>query len=74
MAFSEAQTAQWEPVEYPSLNPILMRPVAAGLWRLHETFDGTYTVDDLFDIIEVMDVDVENKARQNKWAADHPRG
>lgn len=48
-----------------------MRPVAAGFWRLHETFDGTYTVDDLLDILEVIDVDVENRARARKWAEDH---
>jgi hypothetical protein len=40
-----------------------MRPVEAGFWRLHETFDGTYTIDDLFDIIEMMDVQLENRAR-----------
>jgi hypothetical protein len=44
-----------------------MRPVAAGLWKLHETFDGTYTVDDLFDIIEVLDVQTENQARHQDW-------
>jgi hypothetical protein len=40
-----------------------MRPVEAGLWKLHETFDGTYTADDLLDINEVMDVMSENKYR-----------
>jgi hypothetical protein len=40
-----------------------MRPVEAGLWNLRETFDGTYIVDDLLDIIEVMDVKAENSAR-----------
>jgi len=45
-----------------------MRPVAAGLWRLHETFDGTYSVDDLFDILEIMDVEIENRARAQKAA------
>jgi hypothetical protein len=51
---------------------MLMRPVAAGLWRLHETFDGTYTVDDLLDICEVMDVQSENRARAARWFKDHP--
>jgi hypothetical protein len=37
-----------------------MRPVEAGFWKLHETFDGTYTADDLFDILEVMDFKAEN--------------
>jgi hypothetical protein len=44
-----------------------MRPVEAGVWKLHETFDGTYIVDDLFDINEVLDVQVENKNRSSAW-------
>jgi hypothetical protein len=46
-----------------------MRPVEAGLWKLHETFDGTYTVDDLLDINEVLDVQAENQQRFNEWKA-----
>lgn len=44
-----------------------MRPVEAGLWKLHETFDGTYTVDDLLDINEVLDIKLENKIRVEEW-------
>ncbi len=44
-----------------------MRPVEAGFWKLHETFDGTYVVDDLLDINEIMDVRTENKVRGNAW-------
>jgi hypothetical protein len=44
-----------------------MRPVAAGMWKLRESFDGTYTVDDLLDICEVMDLQIENRARQEQW-------
>jgi hypothetical protein len=40
-----------------------MRPVEAGVWKLHETFDGTYTIEDLFDINEVLDVQHENRWR-----------
>lgn len=40
-----------------------MRPVEAGLWKLHETYDGTYNVDDLFDIHELLDVRSENNLR-----------
>jgi hypothetical protein len=43
-----------------------MRPVAAGLWRLHETFDGTYIVEDLIDINEILDVQAENSARARR--------
>jgi hypothetical protein len=38
-------------------------PVAAGLWRQHELWDGTYTLDDLLDILEVMQVARENSRR-----------
>jgi hypothetical protein len=38
-------------------------PVSAGLWRQHELWDGTYTFDDLLDIVEVMQVKSENERR-----------
>lgn len=46
-----------------------MRPVDAGLWRLHETFDGTYVVDDLMDVLELLDVQAENRYRAEDHAA-----
>lgn len=39
------------------------------MWKLHETFDGTYTVDDLLDINEVLDVRAENGARAAAYRA-----
>jgi hypothetical protein len=42
---------------------MVWRPVAAGLWRQHETFDGTYDVQDLFDALEFLDVKEENQRR-----------
>lgn len=51
-----------------------MRPVEAGMWRLHETYDGTYTVDDLLDINEVLDVRAENQARAHDWRARQANG
>jgi hypothetical protein len=44
-----------------------MRPVEAGLWKLHETYDGTYIIDDLLDILEVLDVKAENQARASEY-------
>lgn len=44
-----------------------MRPVEAGFWKLHETYDGTYIADDLLDINEMMDVVIENKNRAAIW-------
>jgi len=38
--------------------------VAAGLWRQHETWDGTYTVDDLIEINLLLDVIEENKLNE----------
>ena len=38
-------------------------PVAAGFWRQHELWDGTYTLDDLLDILEMMRVSAENDRR-----------
>ena len=52
---------------FPSLDPLLWRPVAAGLWRQHETFDGTYDVLDLCNVLEFLDVKEENTERYVVW-------
>jgi len=33
------------------------------MWRQHELWDGTYTLDDLMDCIELMKVKAENERR-----------
>jgi len=38
-------------------------PVMAGMWRQHELWDGTYTLDDLLDAVEVIRVKRENEYR-----------
>ena len=38
-------------------------PVAAGMWQQHELWDGTYNLDDLLDITELIRVRRENEAR-----------
>lgn len=38
----------------------------AQLWRQHETWDGTYTFQDLLDIHEALDVRDENEQRARK--------
>ena len=38
-------------------------PVAAGFWKQHELWDGTYTLDDLLDIVELIRVRNENQIR-----------
>ena len=34
-----------------------------GLWRQHELWDGTYTLDDLLDAVELICVRRENEKR-----------
>lgn len=51
---------------------MVWEPVAAGLWRQHETFDGTYDVDDLFDALEFIQVRDENRRRYAAWRKAHP--
>ena len=36
-------------------------------WRQHELWDGTYTLDDLMDITEIIAVDQENKYRDQDY-------
>ena len=37
--------------------------VAAGIWKQHELRDGTYILDDLLDIVELIRARNENQAR-----------
>jgi hypothetical protein len=37
--------------------------VIVGAWRQHEVWDGTYTLDDLFDWHEMQSVKMENDRR-----------
>ena len=47
----------------PNIDEFLFLPVAAGYWRQHELWDGTYTLDDLLDITEMIRVMRENEQR-----------
>ncbi|MDO5435264.1 MAG: hypothetical protein Q4G19_02735 [Clostridia bacterium] len=38
----------------PNTDEVLFLPVVLGCWRQHELWDGTYTLDDLLDILEVI--------------------
>ena len=46
---------------------MLYAPVLAGYWKQHEIWDGTYTLDDLLDITEVMIVKNENERREQEY-------
>jgi len=48
----------------------LFLPVAAGFWRQHELWDGTYTLDDLPDIVELIRVRRENEKRAAEAAKE----
>lgn len=47
---------------------LLYIPVTLGHWKQHELWDGTYTLDDLFDLIEALAVNQENKLRAQEFA------
>ena len=55
--------APWIPAEAPNLDELAFLPVAAGYWRQHELWDGTYTLDDLLDVVELIHVSRENQRR-----------
>ena len=40
----------------PNLDEFLFLPVSAGMWQQHELWDGTYTIDDLLDAVELIAV------------------
>ena len=40
----------------------------AGMWKQHELWDGTYTLDDLLDAQESLIVKNENQRRASEWA------
>ena len=50
-------------MKYPNIDEFLFLPVAAGFWKQHELWDGTYTLDDLLDIAELVQVRRENEFR-----------
>ena len=51
-----------------NVEEILFVPVLEGYWRQCELWDGTYTFDDLLDILEVIDVKHENERRAEEAA------
>ena len=55
--------------ECPNLDEFLFLPVSAGMWKQHELWDGTYTLDDLLDAAELIRVKRENENRAADSAA-----
>ncbi len=50
------------------VDEFLFLPVSAGMWKQHELWDGTYTLDDLLDIVELIRVQRENENRAEDTA------
>ena len=50
----------------PNIDAFAFDPVQLGFWKQHELWDGTYTIDDLLDIHEVIDLKNENEYRVNE--------
>ena len=58
----------FEPFPYPTVDAFAYAPVAAGMWRQHEVFDGTYDFDDLLDAHEIMAVKAIDAKRAQEAA------
>jgi hypothetical protein len=56
---------------FPTINPLVWRPIAAGLWRQSEVRDGLYDMGDLCDVLEFLDVKEENERRHADWVRQH---
>ena len=69
LQFEPANELNFIPVEPENVDMFLFAPVMAGLWEQHELWDGTYTLDDLMDIQEMMLVRSENERRAREAAA-----
>ena len=52
--------------ECPNVDEFAFLPVCAGMWRQHELWYGTYTLDDLLDAVEVIRVRRENEYRASE--------
>ena len=63
-----ARRSEFVPAECPNVNEFLFLPVSFGMWQQHELWDGTYTLDDLLDAVELIRV-----RRENEWRAVEAR-
>ena len=59
----ESRPCGYIPPACPNIDEFLFLPVAERLWQQHELWDGTYTLDDLLDIVELIRIRRENEAR-----------
>ena len=66
LAFEPVSEVDWIPAEPANYDPFLFAPVMAGMWKQHELWDGTYSLDDLLDVHEMMVVKAENERRHQE--------
>ena len=59
----ESRPCGYVPLTHPNADVLLFLPVAVSHWRQRELWDGTYTLDDLLDIAELIQVRRKNEAR-----------
>jgi len=68
LTFEPVSEINWQVVEPSNYDPFLFTPVTAGMWKQHELWDGTYTLQDLLDIHELLMVKQENERRAREQA------
>ena len=64
MAFQVQSSCGYVQAKCENVDEMLYAPVLAGYWKQYQTWDGTYTLDDLLDITEAMLVKGENEKRE----------
>ena len=52
LGFTPKVERAWQAVEPVNYDAFLYTPVAEGLWQQHEVWDGTYTLEDLLDVVK----------------------
>ena len=68
LGWTPESQVNWLIAEPANYDAFLFAPVAAGFWKQHELWDGTYTLGDLLDIHEMMTVKQENVHRATEQA------
>lgn len=58
------------PLTDDRIDSFLYYPVIAEMWKQHEVWDGTYTVDDLINAHIILDLKTENTIRLRESAGN----
>ena len=68
LSFEPVSEVNWIVAEPSNYDAYLFAPVVDGMWRQHELWDGTYSLEDLLDAHEVLAVRSENERRAREQA------